>query len=77
MLYQTIWMAIYDSKNLLNISIRKFIKHIFVDILTILVGGLFSFKIPMLSIDYFSWIFLAIIDTVVWEIIIIGINTIN
>lgn len=47
------------------------------DILTILVGGLFSFKIPMLSIDYFSWIFLAIIDTVVWEIIIIGINTIN
>ena len=76
MFYQTIWMAIYDSKNLLNISIRKFIKHIFVDILTILVGGLFTFKIPMLSIDYLSWIFLAIIDTVVWGIIIIGINTI-
>lgn len=57
--------------------IQKYIQHIFVDILTILVGGLFSFKIPMLSIDYFSWIFLAIIDTVVWEIIIIGINTIN
>ena len=37
MFYQTIWMAVYDSKNLICWPFRKFVKQIFVDIILSLI----------------------------------------
>lgn len=76
MLYQTIWMAVYDSKNILNISINEFIKHIAVDVLTVVIAGVLTFRIPMRNISYLSWILLAIIDAAIWITVIALVNTI-
>lgn len=65
MLYQTVWMAWYDSKNLLQWPFKKFVKQVVIDILTI---GLLHMviHIPFLNvwfelkhISYISWIILA------------------
>lgn len=76
MFYQTLWMAIYDSKNILKRSLNHFYKHVFVDFLMAILGTLLSFRIPMLNIDFISWILLAITDLIIWCVVVIGINII-
>ncbi|MCR5251773.1 MAG: polysaccharide biosynthesis C-terminal domain-containing protein [Lachnospiraceae bacterium] len=60
MVYQTIWMAAYDSKHLIHRSMLCFAKNVLVDILVFsavyLVSGLFSLS----NTDYLSWARLAI-----------------
>lgn len=60
MFYQTIWMAIYNSRNLIKLPLLKFIKQIIFDL--ILCGGIVgsTFWLKMSSINYFSWIVLAL-----------------
>ena len=66
MVYQTIWMALYDSKNILYISNISFIKHLFVDISIFLVSYAVTARISFPLINYFSWIKLACVVTVLW-----------
>lgn len=74
--YQTVWMAIYDSKNLIKWPLKNFAKQIFVDGLTILVG-LFATRIfTMSEVTYIEWVILAVKSTVIWVIIICILNTI-
>lgn len=60
MLYQTIWMAVYDSRNLIRWPIRNFIKQVCVDVITVIpaafTAGLFSLG----EISYLAWILLAV-----------------
>lgn len=60
MLYQTIWMAIYDSNNLINWPIKNFIKQFLIDTLTvlmiILLGNMFSLN----DVTWIAWIVYAI-----------------
>ncbi len=74
MLYQTIWMALYDSKHILNIPIYKFVKHILVDAVTIVIASVLTFRIPMRTISYTSWILLAVVDGFIWGIIVALLN---
>lgn len=74
MLYQTIWMAWYDSKHIINWPFKNFLKQLAIDILTILIGSLATFKIPLLSISYYSWVVQAIEVFCVWCIIVLIIN---
>lgn len=53
MFYQTIWMAIYDSKNLIHWPIKYFIKQLLVDFITIL---FFAIIARLLSIDEITWV---------------------
>lgn len=76
MLYQTVWMAVYDSKHILNTPINEFIKHIVVDVLTVAAAGVLTFRIPMHSVSYLSWFLLAIIDAAIWATVIALVNTI-
>ena len=76
MLYQTVWMAFYDSKNILNIHFKGFVRHIVVDVITVAIAGTLTFKIPMKSISYISWVVIAIIDAVIWGIVIVLVNCI-
>lgn len=59
MFYQTIWMAVYDSKNFIYWPLRYFFKQMFVDILTI--GLLFAVDtIVKFNVDsWISWIVYA------------------
>lgn len=74
MVYQTVWMAWYDSKNIICWDFRKFLKQIGVDILTVLIGSLLTFKIPLLNVSYQAWLLQGIIVFTIWAVVIILIN---
>ena len=66
MCYQTMWMAIYDSKNIIYWPLKNFLKQVVVDIVTIALMSSFMFLMPiktlftLSSISYISWVVLAI-----------------
>lgn len=76
MAYQTVWMAVYDSKHLIKWPIKNFLKQIFVDIITVLIGFFAARIITMQEVSYFAWIILALKTTAVWSLIAIAINII-
>lgn len=71
MCYQTIWMAIYDSKNIICWPFKNFMKQVAVDIVTIVLMSSIMFIMPiksfftLSSISYISWVVLAIKVSVV------------
>lgn len=74
MLYQTIWMAIYDSKNFIKWPIRNFVKQFLIDIITaifiILIGKIISIN----DITWVGWILYAIKVSLVAVVFILLIN---
>lgn len=74
MAYQTIWMAIYVSKNLLKWPIRNFIKQILVDAGSFICAYSLTKGIAMRSVTYASWILLAIKDALIWLILVLAVN---
>lgn len=65
MLYQTIWMACYNSRNLISWPIKSFIKQIFVDILIIIIFIISHLLFSIIASSWISWILQAIIVTVI------------
>ncbi len=76
MLYQTVWMAWYNSKNIINWSIKNFIKHMVVNIIIICIASVLTFKIPMLSVSYVSFFILAFEVLIIWCIVSLIVNLI-
>lgn len=74
MLYQTVWMAVYTYKNLLNIPIVCFIKQSFVDLVTFLVCVFLTQWFVIGSYNYPSWIILSIKVVVVCSVVFIIFN---
>lgn len=70
MIYQTIWMAYYISKQLIRWPIRRFIMQIFVDIISVVVSSVLCSTFKMGSVTYFSWIILSIKVFLVWLFIV-------
>lgn len=60
MCYQTVWMAIYDSRHLVKWPIKKFVKQIIVDIVTVILFYISAQNFTMENVSYFSWFILAI-----------------
>lgn len=75
MFYQTIWMAYYDSRHILNYSMKEFIRHMGVDVITVVVATLLTVRIPLISHTYLSWFLLAMIDAVIWAVVVVIVNT--
>lgn len=74
MIYQTVWMAYYVSKNLIKWPFRKFLKQISVDVISIIIAVLASGWITMTSVSYVSWIVMAVKIAVIWLAVMIPIN---
>lgn len=80
MLYQTMWMAWYNSRNLLERPYRDFIKQLLID--SICIGlicfyrVIFADKFCLFELSYINWIVLAIESVAVVAIIIVIINAI-
>lgn len=74
MIYQTIWMAFYDSKHIINYSMKGFAKHSFVDAIIFITAFLVTNWIPLYSVDYLSWVILAVIDFLIWVVVSLIIN---
>ena len=60
MLYQTIWMAIYDSKNFIKWPIRNFVKQFLIDFITAILIILIGKIISINDITWSGWILYAI-----------------
>lgn len=76
MAYQTVWMAIYNSRYLIKWPIKNFLKQIGVDALTAAAGFFATKFIAMHGISSLAWIMLAVKETAVWCVITVIINMI-
>ncbi len=76
MIYQTIWMVIYDSKNIIYWPIRIFVKQILVDILTIVFGIIGTSSISISMYSYTEWVLMAIKVALIWMFVVLIINAI-
>lgn len=76
MSYQTMWMAWYDSKNIIEWPLMNFFKQIAIDSITVLICSIVSFLFPMHSVSYLGWIINAIEVSVTWLLIMVIINSI-
>jgi len=74
MAYQTIWMAIYISKNLIKWPLMTFIKQLTVDIITVLIGVILTGWIKIGDYNYFAWFILAVKTAILWSLLILIIN---
>lgn len=74
MIFQTIWMAIYISRNLVKWPIRNFIKQIWVDCASFICAYLLTKGFEMHSVSYFAWVILALKTAVIWLVIIFAFN---
>lgn len=76
MTYQTVWMAIYNSKNLLKWPFINFCKQLFVDILTVILSFLICNNFSLNSISYMSWIIMALKVALCWGAVALIMNII-
>ena len=74
MLYQTIWMAIYDSKNFIKWPIRNFVKQFLIDFITAMMIILIGKIISINDITWSGWIFYAIKVSLIAVVFILLIN---
>ena len=66
MIYQTIWMAYYDSKNFTCCFLKNFIKHMLIDAFIFVVGCFATKGLKLLSASYVGWGVLAIKVAAIW-----------
>lgn len=74
MLYQTIWMAIYDYKNFIKWPIRNFVKQFLIDFITAIMIILIGKIISINDITWSGWIFYAIKVSLIAVVFILLIN---
>ncbi len=60
MTYRTVYYAVYLCKNILGRRFALFIKHIFVDIGTVICMVAATFWIKLSAVNYFAWIIMAL-----------------
>lgn len=74
MAYQTVWLAIYDSKHFVFWSMKSVIKQFAVDGITAVFIVVISGMLTMHSVTYLSWIMLAIVTALLAVIITAFLN---
>ncbi len=74
MLYQTLWMAWYNSKNLIGWPIKKVIKQLLTDSVSFITAFYISRFFKLTSITYSAWFLLAIKVALIWLVAALCIN---
>ena len=74
MAYQTVWLAIYDSKHFVFWPMKSVIKQFAVDGITAAFIVMISGIVTMHSVTYLSWIMLAIVTALLAVIITAFLN---
>lgn len=74
MFYQTVWMAVYDSRYFIRWPLKNFFKQICIDALTvaILVFATWNFKVT--EVSYLTWILQAILVSFMAAVLAITVN---
>ena len=60
MLYQTVWMAFYNARNLVKRPMKIFAKQCLVDAVTVGCYAVIPFARQLSDVNYFSWLILAV-----------------
>ena len=76
MVYQTVWMAWYNSKNFIQWPMKNFFKQIGVDAVSAVGITFFTSYFALTSVNYISWIVLSIKVTIIGLLVIVAINAI-
>ena len=74
MLYQTFWMAVYDSRNLIKWPFKNFIKQFIVDIITAMIMFFVNMVFDMSAVSYIAWLVLALKVSICSLFIVLIIN---
>lgn len=75
MLYQLVWMIVYNSKNILHRPIRRIAKQLITDFIVITLGVVICMVYRNYNFtDYFDWIVIAAITVVIWTLLSIAVN---
>lgn len=74
MIYQTVWMAWYVSRSLINWPFKKFLSQCGVDIVTFLTAYLLSSRFTLGAITYWGWIILGIKVAGTWFVVVLAVN---
>ena len=77
MMYQTIWMAWYVSKNLICYPFGEFVKQMAVNIGSFVVAYSLTCSIEIHTLSYFGWFILAVKVALVWLAVIGLINFVS
>ena len=76
MLYQTVWMALYNSKNLIKWPFKNFLRQVAVDIITVLVMAFVTMRIKMVAVSYGAWIIYAALVSAISVVAVVSMNLI-
>ena len=76
MLYQTIWMMIYNSNNFFNWPIKRSVKQMAVDVLTFCIAYVIANMIAFDDVTVIGWLILAVKKSIIWGVIVIIMNAI-
>ena len=74
MVYQTAWLAVYDSRHFVFWPMKEVVKQFAVDSVTAICIVMISGMLTMRSVSYLSWIVLAIVTALLAIIIIACLN---
>ena len=74
MIYQLFYMVNYNAKNLLKIDGKRFLKYLLSDMLVIIISLVISSFIAIQCDGILEWVKLAIINVLIWLIVIIILN---
>lgn len=74
--YRTVYLAVYVSKNILYINLKRFVLHLGVDLLSVILMVLFTQSIIVHVSSYVEWIIMAIKASVVCLIIALAVNSV-
>lgn len=73
--YQTVWMVLYVSKNLISWPIYSFTRQICIDAASLIIAGAISCFIDTKSTSYIGWIIVACKIAIIWIVTMILINS--
>lgn len=76
MLYQTVWMAFYNAKQLVKRPMKIFAKQCIIDLLTVGCFALIPFTRELTDVSYMKWIILAVEMAAAFAAITLVINLI-
>lgn len=74
MAYQTIWLAVYDSRHFIFWSLKNVTKQFAIDALSAVLVIVLGSQMSLEETSYISWIFMAVIVAVMALVVVIGIN---
>lgn len=74
MAYQTIWLAVYDSRHFIFWSLKNVTKQFAIDALSATLVIVLGSQMSLEETSYISWIFMAVIVAAMALVVVIGIN---